>query len=137
MSQRWFYALLALFMPVLAGAAQAESSNLNLLADEPSVAFNNDSYLLGYQVYLARGNLAAAYFVARKAVRSQPNNPDWLKRFAQVAEWVGQPSDALNAWLSYAQKTGDKVAWDAVGRLSVGLLDDNALLVYQQQLFRC
>ena len=136
MSQRWFYALLALFMPVLAGAAQAESSNLNLLADEPSVAFNNDSYLLGYQVYLARGNLAAAYFVARKAVRSQPNNPDWLKRFAQVAEWVGQPSDALNAWLSYAQKTGDKVAWDAVGRLSVGLLDDNALLVYQQQLLR-
>ncbi|MFO1353957.1 MAG: hypothetical protein U1E88_05770 [Acinetobacter sp.] len=42
----------------------------------------------------------------------------------------------MNAWLSYAQKTGDKVAWDAVGRLSVGLLDDNALLVYQQLLRR-
>jgi predicted Zn-dependent protease len=129
MIARWIYILLLLSPPLSALAAGTEPPELNILADEPNAPFDNDRYLLGYQVYLARGNLPAAYFVARKAIHNQTNNPDWLKRFAQVAEWVGQPSEALDAWLKYAQKTNNKAAWDAVGRLASGLLNDEDLLV--------
>jgi predicted Zn-dependent protease len=125
-------------LPVLAASTTELTATdlLNSNAGEPKAPFDQEQYLLGYQVYLARGNLSAAYFVARKAIRSQPNDADWLKRFAQVAEWVGLPSEALDAWLRCAEKTNDQTAWDSVGRLAPGLLNDNALLVYQQQLLR-
>lgn len=136
MQLKWLYVLLMLSTSLSALAAMTEPPDLNVLADEPQTPFDNERYQLGYQVYLARGNLSAAYFVARKAVRNQPNNTDWLKQFAQVAEWVGQPSEALDAWLSYAKKTNDTASWDTVGRLASGLLNDDALLAYQQQLLR-
>ena len=123
-------------LPVLAASTTelTVTDLLNSSAGEPKVPFDHEQYLLGYQVYLARGNLPAAYFVARKAISNLPNDTDWLKRFAQVAEWVGLPSEALDAWLRCAQRSNDPAAWDSVGRLAPGLLNDNALLAYQQQL---
>lgn len=136
MSFRGLVTVLTCCITATASATSGSTVPLQTLAAEPKVPFDQDSYLLGYQTYLARGNLPAAYFVARKAVRSQAPDVEWLKRFAQVAEWVGQPSEALDAWLSYAQKSGDQAAWDAVGRLAGGLLNDRALLAYQQQLIQ-
>lgn len=134
MKQWWCWWLLLL--PAAAVAAPGEVSIVDLKADEPGAAFDNERYQLGYQVYMARGNLAAAFQVARKAVRALPNDVSWLKRYAQAAEWVGQPAEALQAWLGLARKTGDKEAWAAVARLAPGLLNDEALLAYQQHLLQ-
>jgi hypothetical protein len=105
-------------------------------AGEPEAQFNDESYKLGYNVYLQRGNLAAAFLLAAKAIRTQSNNPEWLKRYAQSAEWVGKPSIALDGWLILARKTNSKEAWESVARLAPSLLNDEALLAYQQNILR-
>lgn len=99
---------------------------------EPEAPFANDTYKLGYEVYLQRGNLAAAFALAAKAIRAQPDNAEWLKRYAQAAEWVAKPSLALKAWLALARNTNSNEAWQAVARLAPSLLNDEALLAYQQ-----
>jgi predicted Zn-dependent protease len=101
---------------------------------QPAASFDNDRYQLGYQVYVASHNLAAACQVARKALHSRPDDPEWLRRFAQASEWIGQPEDALDAWLRLARLHDDQKAWAAVGRLAPGLLNDDALLAYQQNV---
>ena len=72
-------------------------------AGAPQISFNDLQYRLGYDVYLANKNLAAAWQVAYKAISAEPNNVFWLQRFAQVSEWVGKPVEALEAWFKYAK----------------------------------
>jgi hypothetical protein len=103
-------------------------------AGAPQISFNDLQYRLGYDVYLANKNLAAAWQVAYKAISAEPNNVFWLQRFAQVSEWVGKPVEALEAWFKYAQATNDNSAWDNVGRLAEALYNDTLLLAYQKRL---
>ena len=71
MSFRGLVTILTCCITATASATSGSTVPLQTLAAEPKVPFDQDSYLLGYQTYLARSNLPAAYFVARKAVRSQ------------------------------------------------------------------
>lgn len=120
-------------MGLLAVPALAENPAPESRAGVPQAAFDDVRYALGYDVYVAGGNLPAAWQVARKAVSQNPGDPVWLKRYAQVSEWIGQPAEALAAWLRLARATGDDNSWEAVGRLAPMLLDDSALLAYQQR----
>lgn len=66
--------------------------------------------------------------LAEAAVRQRPDLKLWIERAAQVAEWNRQPMVALQHWLSYAQATGDDVAWRHVLRLAPALNEDHAYL---------
>lgn len=131
MKRRLLPALLPLLM---AGGLPATALALPGLNDvgEPQADFDGGRYLLGYEIYLARGNLAAAYRVAEKAVRLQPQDAAWRRRLAEVAQWQEQPEVALANWLELARMTGDETAWQAVGRMAPMLADDEAWLAWQQ-----
>jgi hypothetical protein len=129
-----FLWLLLLPLTCLGDELAAADANGSSGVGIPGAAFDNARYQLGYDVYLAHGDLAAAFQVARKAVQNRPEDRDWLQRLAKSAEWVGQPALALDAWLRLARLTDDQQAWDAVGRLAPGLLNDTALLAYQKKV---
>ncbi|QHB59459.1 tetratricopeptide repeat protein [Ralstonia solanacearum] len=102
-------------------------------ADAQAVAhgiapFNAEDYDLAFRVFLGSGNLNDAMRVAEAAVRQRPDLKLWIERAAQVAEWNRQPMVALQHWLSYAQATGDDVAWRHVLRLAPALNEDHAYL---------
>lgn len=101
-------------------------------ATEPSAPFHQESFLLGYEVYLANGNQAAAYRVAERAVRERPRDVDWRRRLATVAQWLDRPEVALANWLAIARQTGDAAAWREVGRLAPALADSEATLAWRQ-----
>lgn len=127
---KWPYAL-CLLSCALSSYAETDISQQ---ASAPQVGFNDLQYRLGYEVYLANKNLAAAWQVASKAISAEPNNSFWLQRFAQVSEWIGKPVEALDAWYQYAQLSNDNAAWESVGRLAEALYNDNLLLAYQKRL---
>lgn len=124
----------AMLLLGLCGRALGETALLDEQAGVPQTPFDNNRYSLGFDVYVAGGKLPAAWQVARKAVSLRPDDPLWLKRYAQVWEWVGQPAEALTAWLRLARLGGGEDSWNAVGRLAPMLLDDEALLAYRQRL---
>lgn len=120
-------ALLALCSSVALAAPSALDQ-----ATEPSAPFSQESFLLGYEVYLANGNQAAAYRVAERAVRERPRDVDWRRRLATVAQWLGRPEVALASWLAIARQTGAEAAWREVGRLAPALADSEATLAWRQ-----
>jgi hypothetical protein len=109
------------------------------VADKPGMAvnlpFDEESYLLSYNVFLAAGNLADARLLAQSAVRQRPDDAAWRKRLAEVSEWSGAPDQALAAWLAYARISGDEAGWDAVLRLGQGTFNQDALkAVFEHKL---
>ncbi len=108
--------------------AAAGPWRVNTGAAGPGLPFDDESYLLGFNIFLAAANLADAYKVAESAVAQVPNSAEWRKRFAQVAEWRSAPQVALAQWLAHARMTGDETSWEAVLRLARGLFDDGALM---------
>lgn len=113
-------------------ALAAPSSSPLDLANEPAAAFNQERYKLGYDVYLASGNQAAAYRVAERAVRERPRDMEWRRRLATVAQWLNRPEVALANWLAIARQTGDAAAWREVGRIAPALADTEAALAFWQ-----
>jgi hypothetical protein len=89
----------------------------------PGLAFDEESYALGYDIFLSNRNLADALRVAQSAVRQRPQSAAWRRRLAEVSEWSGAPREALEQWLVHAQLSGDEASWDAVLRLSDSLFD--------------
>ncbi|MDZ7859004.1 tetratricopeptide repeat protein [Sphaerotilus sp.] len=71
---------------------------------DPRLPFEDTSYLLAYQTFLAGRNLNDAWRVAASAVRQAPEQHAWRERLAQVSEWVGRPQDALQQWRTLAQQ---------------------------------
>lgn len=114
----------ALMVPA-AHAAEALPGRAAAPAMRP---YDEESYTLAYQIFLANGNLGDAQRVAEAAVRQNPDHRAWRERLAQVAEWNRQPVAALREWMAIARATGSQDAWNAVLRLAPGLLDDVALL---------
>ena len=94
----------------------------------PGLPFDDESYLLAFNIFLGAANLNDAYRVAESAVAQAPSSAEWRKRFAQVAEWRGVAQVGLAQWLAHARMSGDEASWDAVLRLSKGLYNDDALL---------
>lgn len=116
-------------LPLSAGAATIDTAS----DSKTGAALTEESYRLGYDVYLQRGNLEQAFRLADEVLRQKPNDTLWLTRYAKAGEWTGQPALALHAWLTLARKTDDQQAWDAVARLAPSLLNDEALLAWQQR----
>ena len=96
-------------------------------AGGPGLAFDEESYRMGFQIFLANRNLADARRVAASAVQQQPQSAPWRRRLAEVSEWDGVPQDALVHWLAYARMTGSEAGWDATLRLSDSLFDQATL----------
>ena len=94
----------------------------------PQAAFDQEAYLLGYEVMLGNRKPHDAYLIAERAVRHLPDDLPWRKRLAQAAEWDQQPALALQHWLWLAERGGDEQAWEGVLRLAPGLNDDSALM---------
>ena len=94
----------------------------------PRLPFDDQAYKLAYDVFLANSNQADAYKVAESAVRQAPNHMEWRRRFAQIADWTGKPTIALEQWLYLAQSGKDTAAWEQVRRLATGVWDAQALL---------
>lgn len=117
-------------------AAAAEPAPALDQVTEPSAPFHQERFLLGYEIYLANGNQAAAYRVAERAVRERPRDVEWRRRLATVAQWLDKPEVALANWLAVARQTGDAQAWREVGRLAPALSDSDAMLAWWQQEVR-
>ncbi|MCX7891103.1 MAG: tetratricopeptide repeat protein [Burkholderiales bacterium] len=118
---------LAAVLDWLVGAAHA--------ADAPGGAaphgirpYDEASYRLAFEVFLANGNLADAIRVASAAVAQRPDDIVWRERLAQAAEWDGRPELALEQWKWLFARTGSARAAEGVLRLAPGLADDEALL---------
>jgi predicted negative regulator of RcsB-dependent stress response len=98
-----------------------------MVADSSTLPFDDPQvYELAYTVFLENRKIADAYRVAASAVHQAPDNLLWRRRLAQVAEWSNRPDEALEQWLFIARRSGDADAWEAVRRLSLGLLRDDA-----------
>jgi polysaccharide biosynthesis protein PelB len=93
----------------------------------PGLAFDEEAYTLGFNIFLANRNLDDARRLAQSAVQQQPGSVLWRKRLAQVSEWSNAPQMALAQWLSYARMSGEEAAWNAALRLSESLFDQSAL----------
>lgn len=120
-------------MALCSSVALAEPAASPLdLASAPSAPFNQERFQLGYDVYLANGNLAAAYRVAERGVQERPRDVEWRRRLATVAQWLNKPEVALANWLAIARQTGDAAAWREVGRIAPAVADSEAMLAYWQ-----
>lgn len=95
--------------------------------EAPRTAFDDKTYLLGYQVFVENGKLDDAWAVANAAVRQNPSSMAWRERLARVSEWTSRAQVALEQWLAIARATGSGLAWQSVLRLSPELFDDAAL----------
>lgn len=76
----------------------------------PALPFDDRVYTLGYDVFLENRKLEDAWKVASAAVRQAPDNLDWRRRLAQVAEWTSRPQIALDNWHAIARQTSEDEA---------------------------
>ncbi|TSE19899.1 Tetratricopeptide repeat protein [Tepidimonas alkaliphilus] len=88
---------------------------------------------LAYQVFLENRKLDDALALAQRVAQQRPDDLRWQRRLAQVAEWNQRPELALDAWWQAARLSDEPAAWEAVRRLSIGLLRDDAYVAYLQQ----
>ncbi|GHD64115.1 tetratricopeptide repeat protein [Jeongeupia chitinilytica] len=102
-------------------------------AATPNARFDDESFRLAYDVFVGNRKLDDALAVAAAALKAVPDDDDWLRRYAQAAEWSGHPQEALTAWRKLAQHSDATEAWQAILRLAPGLLDDEALLLAKER----
>lgn len=97
-------------------------------AAQAGAAHEGDVPSLLYQSFLEAGDLASAQRMASEQLAKSPNDPVWTRRLAQVSEWNGAASVALQMWTAYAERTQDPEGWQNVLRLAPMLNDDKAYL---------
>ena len=124
------FSCLASFLLVLSSPTSSNASPPGTIA----APFKQELYDLGYTVFLANNNPADAWRVALMALKSRPNDQEWLKRAAQAAEWSGRPELSLAHWAALA-KAGDTQAYNRALDLARGLHDiDLQKRLIQQRL---
>jgi len=109
------------------GAPPVCRGAVNPPAAMPSVPYEGELYLLGYDVFLANENPLEAFLLAEKAVAERPDDIDWRRRAAQSGEWSGNSLRALEHWFYLADRTEVPEAADNALRLARGL-SHNSLL---------
>jgi tetratricopeptide (TPR) repeat protein len=147
---RWLAAAADLVVPAAQAAEPVRAMHADPKAAEPASAtrpqpgdprapFEETSYLLAYQTFLANRNQNDAWRVAASAVRQEPANAAWRERLAQVCEWTGKPDEALVHWRALSQMpaatpTMVDGALKAMLRLAPGFNDDELLLDTWRQI---
>lgn len=106
---------------------------------DPRLPYDEATYNLAYQTFLANRNQNDAWRVAAAAVRQLPSDVVWRERLAQVSEWTGKPEEALVHWRALSQLPGaDRATVDralqSMLRLAPGLNDDEVLLSTWKQV---
>ncbi len=107
---------------VSTGAADAASP------PRPRLPFDDATYALAYEAFLANRNVADAFEVAAAAVRHAPDDATWRRRLAQVADWSNRPVVALEQWLWLARRSGAESDWTRVEQVAAGVGDPAAML---------
>ncbi len=124
LSRRWLQGLLGLYCLACWPGMPAYP--------EPAAAYDEQRYVLAYNIYLASGQLAAAYGLAHKALRVHPQDRVWLQRYIQLARWLGDGPAALSALLRLsALQPLDAGTWKQIGVMARQLDNDRARLVVQ------
>jgi polysaccharide biosynthesis protein PelB len=147
---RWLAAVVDLVVPAAQAAEPVRAMPADPKAAEPTAAtrpqpgdprapFEETSYLLAYQTFLANRNQNDAWRVAVSAVRQEPANAAWRERLAQVSEWTGKPDEALVHWRALSQMQGATPAMvegalKAMLRLAPSFNDDELLLDTWRQI---
>ena len=96
--------------------------------------YDPEIYELAYTVYLENGKVEQAYAVARRAGQAVPGEMRWRRRWAQVAEWTGRPSEALEQWQVVAEQAPSAAVWETVVRLARSVRDGHALIAGLKEL---
>ena len=84
----------------------------------PIAPFDAELYNLGYDVFLANGNLRDAFALAENAVAVRPNDVVWRRRAAQTGEWSGNFAHAFEHWFYLATVMSDPDAKQPAIRLA-------------------
>ena len=75
--------------------APARKPNVPVLDErEELLPFNQEDYVLAYDIFVGAGDLRRGYRVAEKAVASVPEDAEWRLKLARVAEWTQRPGVA-------------------------------------------
>ena len=96
--------------------------------------FHDHIYSLAYEVFLENQNLSEAFRIAYHAVQQVPTHLTWRRHLAQVAQWSGKPSLALQQWMYIAQRTKNRDALRHIVALAPGLLESNSLIFALEML---
>lgn len=92
----------------------------------PMRRFQQDDFLLAYDVFVGSGRLDSALRVARAAVQERPADRAWRRRLAQIAEWLAYTDIAAEQWRAlYAMGDRSQETISSLLRLSNAL--DNPL----------
>lgn len=60
--------------------------------------YNEKTYGIAYEVFLANGNVEDAYQIALTAVQRNPANKTWKEKLVKAALWSNHPEVALAQW---------------------------------------
>lgn len=66
--------------------------------DEQLRPFDPEDYALAFDAFLGSGDRERAFRLARKAVASVPDDHDWRRKLARLAEWTHRPVLAWEQW---------------------------------------
>ena len=98
-------------------------------ASAPLRRFQQDDFLLAYEVFVGNNQLESALRVARAAVRARPTDRAWRRRLAQIAEWLAYTDIAAEQWRAlYAMGDRSENTVSSLLRLSNALDDPLAAL---------
>jgi hypothetical protein len=95
---------------------------------QPRLPFDDATYRLAYDVFVANRKLEDAFEVAAAAVRQAPRDVAWRRRLAEVALWVTRLAVALEQWLAIARMEGRPADWAQVERIAEQTGDADAML---------
>lgn len=112
--------------PVL---ASEDNTSPALLEQTPRlVNYDEESYQLAYDIYVAANQPKKALEVAQVGLEEEPDNINWQRRTASIAAWAGKPQLAMHTWFHLYKQTDDPGALDEAIRLAKVHYDDTMLL---------
>lgn len=76
--------------------------------DSVLLPFNQEDFVLAYDVFIGSGDLEQAYRVAEKAARQAPQDGEWQKRLATVAAWTQRQDVAAQYYFLARRQTRDR-----------------------------
>lgn len=93
--------------PRTGGERGAAERTAAIAEQEELLPFNQEDYVLAYDIFVGAGDLKRGFRVAEKAVQSVPEDLEWRLKLARVAEWTQRPLVAF-AQREYLFRRGDR-----------------------------